>query len=710
MNKIKKILSVFFVTTIMTVLIAMTAYAQNTDSFSYYICDDGTVAISAYNGDAKDVLIPEKIDGMAVTQIADYAFYDDTITTSVKIPATVTYISSFAFCNCSELTAVYIPDSVTYINDSAFVYCNDSLTVYGNKGSYAESYATDYGFAFSESSDFSLPGVTGIVASVTTNDAIKLSWNEIPGATKYKISVMKNGVWELADTVSSCTATINGLDSATEYRFVIKGFRQVFGKEYSSATAKGVTLTTAPDKPEAVPTICTTRAIRLEWNKVDGATGYVVYKMVNGTWQRATVTKGNVYVFSGLAEGSQYKFAVRAYKSFNGKNYYSPFATAKDSVTAETKLQVKSFNVYQSTSSSICMSWYDHECMEYELYRYNRTTGKYDMIAKISETYFEDTGLAEFTHYYYRIVPVYEVNGVIKKGEYTQKRFTTRLKSPEMTLAAMKNYVRVTWSTNKRATGYQIFRAEAQIIDTYYGSYYEVGDFKYIGGYAKTAAFAHNDKTASSDKIYVYRIRAFRKLDGVIYYGDYSDMMASDEIEAIINGATLNPSTKLKVVNAQGSTTVTSYTYYLTDNDIRILNDFEKKHFTADMTRTDKLYYTLLWINQNMHYATDGDWNSIAGQTIVEACFKSKKGQCSQYNGGMAAMMAYLGYDVKLVQGYRGSYPSDYHQHFWVEVYINGNTYIMETGNFESSGYWGYFLAPYDRTSGYIKNYENLGR
>lgn len=41
-------------------------------------------------------------------------------------------------------------------------------------------------------------------------------------------------------------------------------------------------------------------------------------------------------------------------------------------------------------------------------------------------------------------------------------------------------------------------------------------------------------------------------------------------------------------------------------------------------------------------------------------------------------MMAYLGYDVNLVQGWVGGVGN---QHFWCEVHINGKTYVMETGN-----------------------------
>ena len=102
------------------------------------------------------------------------------------------------------------------------------------------------------------------------------------------------------------------------------------------------------------------------------------------------------------------------------------------------------------------------------------------------------------------------------------------------------------------------------------------------------------------------------------------------------------------------------------------------------------------------------DWNQISGKSFVEAIFKYKKGQCAQYNGAMACMMAYLGYNVRIVQGYRGTWNTNYWQHFWVEIPLYGVNYIMETGNYGKNGSWMYFLAPYKYTSGYIRNCKNM--
>ncbi len=77
---------------------------------------EGTRIIK-YEGSG-NVIIPQTIDGVTVTEIADYAFADLGID-SVIIPDTITAIGSYAFAN-NNMTRVEIPDSVKTIGTGAF--------------------------------------------------------------------------------------------------------------------------------------------------------------------------------------------------------------------------------------------------------------------------------------------------------------------------------------------------------------------------------------------------------------------------------------------------------------------------------------------------------------------------------------------------------------------------------------------------------------
>lgn len=164
----------------------------------------------------------------------------------------------------------------------------------------------------------------------------------------------------------------------------------------------------------------------------------------------------------------------------------------------------------------------------------------------------------------------------------------------------------------------------------------------------------------------------------------------------------LTPHKSFRVYNIQGKKT-TSYTYAMSKNDLSILKAFAKEHFTDGMSAAKKVAYTMQWIHSNVTYASSSaSWNKISGKSWVEAIFKYQTGQCVQYNGALACMMAYLGYDSSLVQGYRTSHYGSTWQHFWAQVEIEDTTYLMEAGNYGKSGKWYYLCAKYSETKGYV--------
>jgi len=80
-----------------------------------YRVSKGTVTSGA-------VVIPATHEGKPVTEIADDAFKDTSIT-SVSIPSSVTSIGNAAFYGCANLTDINIPTSVTSISAGMFNCC-----------------------------------------------------------------------------------------------------------------------------------------------------------------------------------------------------------------------------------------------------------------------------------------------------------------------------------------------------------------------------------------------------------------------------------------------------------------------------------------------------------------------------------------------------------------------------------------------------------
>ena len=168
-----------------------------------------------------------------------------------------------------------------------------------------------------------------------------------------------------------------------------------------------------------------------------------------------------------------------------------------------------------------------------------------------------------------------------------------------------------------------------------------------------------------------------------------------------LNQATLKPHYSFVVYNRQ-TKNHSQWTTYISDKDKQILQNFINKNFKKGMTREQQLWTTLNWIHTNVEYAyvQNGAWAQITNKSYVDAIFTYRKGQCIQYNAAIASMMAYLGYDVNLVQGWVGGVGN---QHFWCEVHINGKTYVMETGNEGKNGSWMHFLDPYSDATEYVQ-------
>ncbi len=90
----------------------------------YEPVDDGLAAIGCeYN--PQDVVIPEYIDGVPVTEIAGNAFYNIANVESVYIPDTVVRIRSKAFYNCANLKTVNLPTYLELLGDSVFASCEN---------------------------------------------------------------------------------------------------------------------------------------------------------------------------------------------------------------------------------------------------------------------------------------------------------------------------------------------------------------------------------------------------------------------------------------------------------------------------------------------------------------------------------------------------------------------------------------------------------
>lgn len=667
------------------------------------------LSASAYRFD-DDIYLDCNNDGASETYIEFYAdtktktaeiSYLETSAESIVIPDSLfSYyteedytVTSISEVNCPELKSVTIPSTVTKIADKSLGWHYDlvyddywedwdeelvkieGFTVKCAKGSAAETYATKNGFNLLYLTDISYADITlnktsfvysgsKVNPTVTVKNKGKLLINGID----YKVS--------FSNIINAGTANVKIEGIGDYYGSVEKSFEilPVDGTTANFSMNSKCDYTGKAIKPSVT--------ISLNGKTLRNKKDYTITYSANTLPGTASVSVKFIGNYSG-SKNLKFKISIAA--------------ITNASATALSDNQIK-------------LSWSKVKCSSYSIYKYNSSNGKYELLKSTTATTLTDKNLSQLKTYKYYIIPVVSSNGKNYNGSKVKLYASTLPKTPTIKISTGKNKTTVSWSKNTLADGYQV---GIQDYDWYYDNYFESYYSDDSNAIKVTKTIKDNCVTSWSKKIkendeYTFAVRSFKKVNGKTVYSKWSELKSSASMDARVNAAVLKPHRSFPVYNIQGAKTYTGWTSTISDSDVKTLKKFIKNNFTDKMSREEKLEVTLRWINRNVTYAEGSDWYEIVNLSYVDAIFNHKKGQCVQYNGAMAAMMAYLGYDVSLVQGYRGTWPGNFWQHFWVEVYIDGVTYICETGNYECDGNWSYLMAKYSETRGYIRNQKNM--
>lgn len=434
------------------VMPAVSAGAESSGYWEYRVLDDGTAEITRYTGNMTTVSVPSYIDGRSVSSIGNRMYYyiaypypvfgDDIV--SVTLPNSINTIGKCTFNGCSNLISVTMPKYVTSIQYKAFCGCKklNSITATNVK------VIGESAFEGCESlTSVKIPGNVTVIdnytfknckslKSVTISSGVKTIGEEsFLGCSITNISfpntITSIGKRAFYDNLNLKSVTLNkniasiGYESFGCYNngnvwggkvsnFKIKCYANTAGYNYAKDNEFKYEVldrigTVSGFKTSAI----SSTAVKLTWNKVSGAQGYIVYKYNNAkkTWVRVAKTKttANTYTVSKLASGVSYRFAVKAYKTLNGKEVTSSkFPT----VTAITNLP----NVVNGKTSigknSVKLTWKKTTgATGYIVYKYDNSKKTWVRIAKTRSLNYLVKNLKANTNYKFTVKAYKYVNG-----------------------------------------------------------------------------------------------------------------------------------------------------------------------------------------------------------------------------------------------------------------------------------------------------------
>ncbi len=122
------------------------------------------VMVASTDADYNMLVIPDTIDGLPVTAIADSAFAGYATFNAVIIPDSVTAIGIGAFEGCSQLSAAIIGEGVTKVSENSFKDCSSLISV-----DFSENTKTIGGSAFENCSSLSEVIIPESVEAVEAN-------------------------------------------------------------------------------------------------------------------------------------------------------------------------------------------------------------------------------------------------------------------------------------------------------------------------------------------------------------------------------------------------------------------------------------------------------------------------------------------------------------------------------------------------------------
>ena len=180
------------------------------------------------------------------------------------------------------------------------------------------------------------------------NGTVKLTWDKVPGATKY--AVTREGT-TVASYTESCEFEARGLANGVSYGYRV---RALIDGSWTPLTDSAVWATPSdPEAPKAVASLDAEGSVNLKWSAVDGADKYAIALKTNGGYSTYTYDcRRTEFSVKNLKPGN-YQFLVQAHLPSG----WSPFS-ANDLVSIRVPDPSSPMvAVGYSGSNSAVLSW-----------------------------------------------------------------------------------------------------------------------------------------------------------------------------------------------------------------------------------------------------------------------------------------------------------------------------------------------------------------
>ena len=261
--------------------------------------------------------------------------------------------------------------------------------------------------------------VENVKAKDTDYKTITLTWDASETATAYDVyrKAYDSEEFKLYKTVEDTTVAVTGVMTGKEYAFYVVAKNEVGASQASETVAQATTLhgkvTLAIEK-------VSTSKFKLSWNKIDGATRYIVYRKRIDDKMKKVLTLGSkdlTYTTAEMPNGD-YQFVLKA-----GRYDSTDRVMTKASNTVKGSVKkVAPAVTLKADTKSIKVSWKKMEGVtHYQVYRATSEDGKYTKLTTTKELSYTAKSLSSGKKYFFKVrgYKTYKSGEEIKYSVYT---------------------------------------------------------------------------------------------------------------------------------------------------------------------------------------------------------------------------------------------------------------------------------------------------
>ncbi len=256
----------------------------------------------------------------------------------------------------------------------------------------------------------------------------------------------------------------------------------------------------------------TANTVSIQWEPVSGATGYRVYRYDTNkqSFQPMLDTTGPSCTLRDLAAGESVRIQIKAFHEADGKTDWSdasPVLTAVTTPNVPTALTQKS-----AASDKVTLTWKASTgATGYQIYQYDSASGSYKKVATSARTTCIVSALKPSTEYRFTVRALYKVaDDTIESGDSavcTAHTGPAKVTGLTQTDTTTQGYT-LSWKKSANATGYRIYTVDSK-----------TGKTTLIGKTTKTTCAV---KKQTAGQITVYKVKAYTKINGTVYYATVS--------------------------------------------------------------------------------------------------------------------------------------------------------------------------------------------